>query len=59
METMRWSEPNVSSKDSQPAPTIKNHSVTQFNGFLYCFGTYHWLVGWLVVSYLSLCVCCV
>jgi hypothetical protein len=38
METMRWSEPNVSTKDSLQAPTIKNHSVTQFNGYLYCFG---------------------
>ncbi len=40
METMRWTEQNVSPKDSPPAPTIKNHSVTHFNGFLYCFGGY-------------------
>mmetsp|Transcript_14304 Transcript_14304/g.41123 ORF Transcript_14304/g.41123 Transcript_14304/m.41123 type:complete len:626 (-) Transcript_14304:32-1909(-) len=38
METMRWSEQIV--KDSIPAPTIKNHSVTHFNGYLYCFGGY-------------------
>jgi len=37
---MRWAEQNVSPKDSPPAPTIKNHSVTHFNGYLYCFGGY-------------------
>lgn len=40
METMQWSEQTVSSKDSPPAPTIKNHSVTHFNEYLYCFGGY-------------------
>ena len=41
MEAMRWSEQNVSPKDGSPgAPTIKNHSVTHFNGYLYCFGGY-------------------
>lgn len=34
---MRWSEP-PQSEDGQP--TIKNHSVTHFNGHLYCFGGY-------------------
>ena len=38
---MRWSEQNVAPKDgSAGAPTIKNHSVTHFNGYLYCFGGY-------------------
>ena len=41
MEDMRWSEQNTSPKDGNPgAPTIKNHSVTHFNGYLYCFGGY-------------------
>jgi hypothetical protein len=41
MEAMRWAEQNTSPKDgSPPAPTIKNHSVTHFNGYLYCFGGY-------------------
>ena len=41
METMRWSEQNASPQDGNPgAPTIKNHSVTHFKGFLYCFGGY-------------------
>jgi leucine-zipper-like transcriptional regulator 1 len=41
MESMRWSEQKSSPSDGSPgAPTIKNHSVTHFNGFLYCFGGY-------------------
>lgn len=36
---MRWSEPSTPHDDSGP-PTIKNHSVTSFNGYLYCFGGY-------------------
>lgn len=34
---MRWSE---EASSSASAPTIKNHSVTHFNGYLYCFGGY-------------------
>lgn len=37
---MRWAEQSVGPRDSPPAPTIKNHSVTHFNGYLYCFGGY-------------------
>eukprot|EP00980_Cylindrotheca_fusiformis_P009796 scaffold2156_cov115-Cylindrotheca_fusiformis.AAC.21 len=34
METMRWSEQNVSPQDGNPgAPAIKNHSVTHFRGY--------------------------
>ena len=36
---MRWSEES-SSHEPSSAPTIKNHSVTHFNGYLYCFGGY-------------------
>jgi len=36
---MRWSEPSRSHEDGGP-PTIKNHSVTYFGGYLYCFGGY-------------------
>lgn len=36
---MRWTEPSLAA-DSDVPPTIKNHSVTHFNGFLYCFGGY-------------------
>jgi hypothetical protein len=36
---MRWTEPTLA-PDSDGPPTIKNHSVTHFNGFLYCFGGY-------------------
>lgn len=32
---MRWSE-----ETSESAPTIKNHSVTHFKNYLYCFGGY-------------------
>jgi hypothetical protein len=32
---MRWSE-----ETSASAPTIKNHSVTHFNNYLFCFGGY-------------------
>ena len=39
MNTMRWSEPGASHDDTGP-PTIKNHSVTHFQGNLYCFGGY-------------------
>lgn len=38
-DTMRWSEPTTPHDDTGP-PTIKNHSVTSFNGYLYCFGGY-------------------
>lgn len=38
-DVMRWSEPSTPHDDSGP-PTIKNHSVTYFNGYLYCFGGY-------------------
>lgn len=34
---MRWSEPNAG---DAAAPTIKNHSVTHYQGTLYCFGGY-------------------
>jgi hypothetical protein len=34
--TMEWSECDTDGA----SPTIKNHSVTHFNGFLYCFGGY-------------------
>ncbi len=34
---MRWSEIN---HEHSTAPTIKNHSVTHFNGYLFCFGGY-------------------
>jgi leucine-zipper-like transcriptional regulator 1 len=37
MDEMRWSEPPQSEEGQ---PTIKNHSVTHFNGNLYCFGGY-------------------
>lgn len=38
---MRWTEQNTSPQEgSTGAPTIKNHSVTHFKGFLYCFGGY-------------------
>lgn len=41
MEAMQWSEQASAPNDgSTGAPTIKNHSVTHFNGFLYCFGGY-------------------
>ena len=41
MEAMRWSEQTSSPNDGNTgAPTIKNHSVTHFNGYLYCFGGY-------------------
>jgi hypothetical protein len=42
MEVMRWSEQNVPNEgnNSQGAPTIKNHSVTYFRNYLYCFGGY-------------------
>ncbi|GAX29211.1 ankyrin repeat and BTB/POZ domain-containing protein 2 [Fistulifera solaris] len=36
-ESMRWSEIN---HEHSTAPTIKNHSVTHFNGYLFCFGGY-------------------
>lgn len=36
---MQWTEP-ARALDSEVPPTIKNHSVTHFNGFLYCFGGY-------------------
>jgi hypothetical protein len=35
MASMRWSE-----ETSQSAPTIKNHSVTHFNNYLFCVGGY-------------------
>jgi leucine-zipper-like transcriptional regulator 1 len=40
-DTMRWSvqEPSKSNDEAGP-PTIKNHSVTYFDGYLYCFGGY-------------------
>mmetsp|Transcript_2559 Transcript_2559/g.6944 ORF Transcript_2559/g.6944 Transcript_2559/m.6944 type:complete len:697 (-) Transcript_2559:392-2482(-) len=39
--SMRWSEQTSNpSSDDSAAPTIKNHSVTHFNGYLYCFGGY-------------------
>jgi hypothetical protein len=37
---MRWSEPPVPEDGQEGPPTIKNHSVTHFNGHLYCFGGY-------------------
>ena len=36
-ESMRWSEIN---HEHSTAPTIKNHSVTHFNNYLFCFGGY-------------------
>lgn len=36
---MKWTE-ITREQHSYSAPTIKNHSVTHFNGFLYCFGGY-------------------
>ena len=35
---MRWSE--LSSKEDNKAPAIKNHTVNHFNGYLFCFGGY-------------------
>jgi hypothetical protein len=47
MESMRWSEVtsqtsgnDASNNNNQGAPTIKNHSVTHFANYLYCFGGY-------------------
>ena len=38
-DMMKWSQ--VTSDDhNSSAPTIKNHSVTHFNGYLFCFGGY-------------------
>lgn len=39
IDTMRWSQPATPLDDSGP-PTIKNHSVTHYAGYLYCFGGY-------------------
>ena len=38
--TMRWTEVSHEAHNSNAAPTIKNHSVTHFNGYLFCFGGY-------------------
>lgn len=38
-DVMRWKEV-PSHEHSSSAPTIKNHSVTHFNGYLFCFGGY-------------------
>mmetsp|Transcript_23008 Transcript_23008/g.33959 ORF Transcript_23008/g.33959 Transcript_23008/m.33959 type:complete len:604 (+) Transcript_23008:356-2167(+) len=39
MDTMRWTQPSKTHDGAGP-PTIKNHSVTYFGGYLYCFGGY-------------------
>jgi Galactose oxidase, central domain/Kelch motif len=46
METMKWEQKpydhseNRNGRGNPGAPTIKNHSVTYFSGYLYCFGGY-------------------
>jgi hypothetical protein len=40
MDSMRWSQPSPGSTEGEEPPTIKNHSVTHFNGYLFCFGGY-------------------
>jgi len=37
---MKWSEPTFDNSISMNTPTIKNHSVTYHDGYLYCFGGY-------------------
>jgi hypothetical protein len=40
MDSMRWSQPSPGPTEGEEPPTIKNHSVTHFNGYLFCFGGY-------------------
>ena len=37
---MQWSEPHIDFSISINTPTVKNHSVTYHDGYLYCFGGY-------------------
>lgn len=40
MSVMRWSQPLDNGSVSNNTPTIKNHSVTYYNNYMYCFGGY-------------------